>query len=296
MASTVFTGIATGHEDLLDKIVTHLTTGLASQNWQVVKSDTSVGNEVHKYLKGPGLSGNDEIFVNIRSFKDVSTDKFNWNIYGAINFNPLNSLTTQPGISPAGTVSLWDSSIPYWLIANGRRFILIAKVSTTYHGCYCGFYLPYATSAEMPYPMCIMTSSYRYDQRWSAGVYTVGGFWDPVDESSYLRHFDGNWIKIVNYQARGDGQRFEVHDCVTWPYEYDYSIGMSQDGSYGILPVILHANYSSGNVYGELEGVFRVAGFSNAAEDILDIGADQYLVVQSVYRTNNRDYAAIKLG
>lgn len=35
--------------------------------------------------------------------------------------------------SPTVTyVTLWDSSIPYWLIANGRRFILVAKVSTTY--------------------------------------------------------------------------------------------------------------------------------------------------------------------
>lgn len=296
MSSVVFTGTATGHEDLLDKVVTHLTTGLGTQNWTLLETDTSITNEIHKYLKGPGLSGTDEIFVNIRTYKDIGLDRYNWGIRGAINYNNLNAFDTQPGVSPSGNMCLWDSSIPYQLIANGRRFILIAKISTTYHGCYCGFYLPYATSSEMPYPIAIMTSAYSNNQRWSAGVYTVGGFWDPVAGSSYIRHFDGNWISIENYEARGDGQRSEYHSNCVWPFHWNNEIGVNQDGSYGILPAVIHGNYSGGNVYGELEGVYRVAGFSNAAEDILDIGADQYLVVQSVYRTNNRDYAAIKLG
>lgn len=296
MASTVFTGTATGHEDLLTKVVNHLTTGLGSQNWTVLKTDTSITDETHKYLKGPGLSGADNIHINIRTHKSVAADRFNWSVRAAINFDTDLSFATQPGVSPEGNMSFWDTTMPYWLIANGRRFILIAKVSTTYHGCYCGFYLPYATSAEMPYPIAILTSSYTSTVRWSAGVYTVGGFWDPVTGSSYLRHFDGVWLSINNYRARSDGIREEYHSTYTWPYHVDTGIGYNQDGSYGLLPVILAADYSGGNVYGELEGVYRVSGISNAAEDTMTVGADTYLVVQSVYRTNNRDYAALKLG
>ena len=297
MASTVFTGTATGHEDLLTKVVNHLTTGLGSQNWTLLKLDTTTTvDEKHYYLKGPGLSGADNVHVNIKSYKSVTNDRYNWGICGAINFDTDLTFATQPSSSSQGNVSLWDTTTPYWLIANGRRFILIAKISTTYHGCYCGLYLPYATSAEMPYPMAILTSSYASDQRWSAGVYTVGGFWDPVGGSSYLRHFDGVWLAIQNYIARGDGVRDERHDTAVWPFHQDLSIGYNQDGSYGLLPAILHSNYSNGNVFGELEGVYRVSGISNASEDTMTVGADTYLVVQSVYRTNNRDYAALKLG
>lgn len=296
MASTVFTGTATGHEDLLTKVVNHLTTGLGSQNWTVLKTDTSITDETHKYLKGPGLSATDNIHVNIRTYKSVSNDRFNWAIRGAINFNTLLTFANQPSSSPEGYVPLWDSSTPYWLIANGRRFILIAKISTTYQTCYCGFYLPYGTSSEMPYPIAILTAATNSTQRWSSGVYTVGGFWDPVQHSSSLRHFDGAWLSVYNYVVRTDGVRQEYHDTSIWPFHIDTKIGYSQDGTYGLLPAILHSSYSNGNVFGELEGVYRVSGISNAAEDTVTVGADTYLVVQSAYRTNNRDYAAIKLG
>ena len=297
--SYVFTGTATNHADLLDKVIGHLTgTGMGTEAWtQLALDSTSVPGERFAYLKAPGLAGTDNIYINIRQYANVGSDIYNWHVRGAVNYSNAAGyiFSNQPGTSPSGTVPLWNSSIPYWLIANGRRFILIAKVSTTYQSVYAGLYLPYATSSEMPYPMAIMCSA-SGEQRWSAGNYTVSGFWDPIDASSYVRHWDGNWVRISNMQYRTDGNRYGLTDSNSWPWELDYKIGQNQDLSYGLLPCILHSNYSSGNVYGELEGVFFVSGFSNAAEDTITIGADTYLVVQSVYRTGRLDYSAIKLG
>ena len=293
MASFVFTGTATGHTNMLAKIKEHLTDGatLGTQVW------TAIGtNPV--YFKGPGLAQTDNIYLQMLAYSNVNIDQFGLQCYGAVNYNSLNSFYAQPGQSPPAYIPLWDSEIPYWLIVNGRRFILIAKVSTTYQTYYGGFILPYATPAEMPYPIVNMGSVGGQDStvRWSAGDYRVSGFWDPVENSSFLRHWNGTWIPIQNVQNRSDGNRTELGDHNVWPYEKDYGFGLNQDGSYGLLPCVIHSNYGSGNVIGELDGVYFCTGFSNAAEDIITVGADQYLVVQSAYRTGRRDYAAIKLG
>lgn len=295
MSSYVFTGTATDYADLLDKLITHLTTGMSSQSWTQLALDTSIANERIAYLQGPGLAGTDEIHVNIRQFRNIDSDYYNWQIRGAVAYNPIVSFSAQPGTSPATDMPLWQSAIPYWLIANGRRFILIAKISTVYSTLYAGFILPYATSAEMPYPLFIGAGSYDV-YRWSQGNYLMGSFWDPPQSSAYIRHFDGAWVALENYEARSDTIRSQLTVNNIWPWSQDWAIGQNQDGSYGVLPAVIHGSYSGGNVYGELEGVFFVSGFANAAEDILDIGADDYLVVQSMYRTGRRDYAAIKLG
>ncbi len=296
MASHVFTGTAVDWADLLDKLITHLSSGtMGSEAWTQLAMDTSITDERIAYLQGPGLSGTDAIHVNIRQFKNVPSDYYNWQIRGAVAYNSLVPFDQQPGVSPAANLPLWQSAIPYWVIANGRRFILIAKVSTTYQTLYGGFILPYATSAEMPYPLFVGASASTV-LRWSDGSYRLSSFWDSAQTTSYIRHFDGAWLEIANFQARTDTQRVELTPNTCWPWEQDWAIGRNQDASYGLLPAVLHASYSGANVYGELDGVYFVSGFSNAAEDIMDIGSDDYLVVQSAYRTGRRDYAAIKLG
>lgn len=294
MASVVFTGTATNHYDLLTKIVAHLTgVGLGTQAWSLLRSET-IGDIEHRWLKAPGLTNTDEIFVNLSVTQNVGSDIFSLILRGAVNHNPLLTIDGQPGTSPAVVTPLWDSTIPYWLIANGRRFILIAKISTTYQSAYAGFFIPYATSSEMPYPMAIMANC-GSALRWSTAAWQISGFWDPVQSSSYIRFWDGAWVPIQNFASRND-YREEYTANLTWPFHAGYAFGNNRDGSYAIFPTIIHGSYSAVNIYGELEGVFQVSGYSNASEDILDIGADDYLVVQSVFKTSNRDYAAIKLG
>lgn len=296
MSSVVFTGTATNHYDLLNKIVTHLTSGaMGSQAWTLLKSEFLQPNDTeYRYLRAPGLSGTDNIYINLAVNQQPGPDIFTLHIRGAIAFNNLLTWGVQPGTSPTSIVPLWDSTIPYWLIANGRRFIIIAKVSTTYQSGYAGFFIPYGTSSEMPYPIVVMGNS-GSSNRWSTADYRTGGFFDPVNGSSRFRFFDGAWVEIANYENRAD-IRQDFTTTTIWPFSYNFGIGMQRDGSYALYPTILHSAYSAPNVLGELEGVFQVSGFSNASEDIITIGADQYLVVQSVYRTSNRDYAAIKLG
>lgn len=118
---------------------------------------------------------------------------------------------------------------------------------------------------------------------------------DSTEGAAFARHWDGAWVEVANYYARTDG-RFAKDDNMVWPFNEARNVGRNRDGSYGLLPAILTCNYSSNNVYGELEGVYQVSGFSTASEDTITIGSDTFLIVQSVNRTAWRDYAAIKLG
>lgn len=298
MPSQVFTGTATDYLDLLTKVKTHLTSGtMGSQAWTVEADDTTtVPGERFLYLTGPGLSGTDEIHVNIRAYQSVGSDYYNWQIRGSVAYGSTYFWHLQPGTSPAANLLLWQSAIPYWLIANGRRFILVAKVSTTYQTLYAGFIMPYATSAEMPYPLFIGASAAAGDLRWSNGTYRLGAPWDAPQSACYLRHFDGAWANICNFRDRGDTTREELADNNCWPWQSDYRISQNADGGYTLFPSVLHGTFGGANTFGELEGVYYVSGFSNASEDIIDVGSDDYLVVQSAYRTDRMSYAAIKLG
>lgn len=295
MSSIVFTGTATGHYDLLDQVVGHLTgVGLGAQAWSLLRSEV-IGTTQYRWLKGPGLSNTDEIFINLAVGENIATDVFTFYTCGAVAHNPALSWSGQPGYSPVVTMPVWDSAIPYWLIANGRRFIIISKISTTYQSLYAGFYIPYGTSSEMPYPIAVMSNCGNIGARWSTASWQISGFWDPVQNSSFIRHWDGAWVSIYNFDSRTDFRQEDTSNVV-WPFSSSFSYGRGRDNGYTILPTILHGNYSGVNTYGELEGVYQVSGYSNASEDILDIGSDNYLVVQSVYKTTVRDYAAIKLG
>jgi len=294
----VFTGTATNHVDLLDKIRTHLTNAvvMGTQAWTELGIVEVSASERYCYLRGPGLSATDEIYINIRQYENSAADYYNFQIFGAVGFSAAQTILNQPGASPGSCVPLWNTAIPYTLVADGRHFKLIAKVSTTYQTAYAGFILPYATSLEMPYPMFVGGSQKDPNSRWSTPNYTAGAFFDPPQTCSYMRDFNGSWLEIANYENYSANSRQEKNASVMWPWQYSISVGNNQDLSFGMLPAIIHSNTSGGNVYGELSGVKYVSGFNNAAEDTITDGVDTYLVVQSGYRTTIRDYAAILLG
>lgn len=297
------TGTATNYQDLLAKLITFLTTNsdlvTAGQEWSVLDTvavtNGAVGDLSH-LLRGPGLSGTDEVHVRIYSQGFTAGDSFGFGCQGFVSYNPSVHHGIQPGFSEYLGMALWNSTIPYWFIANGRRFIIVAKVSTVYTSLYAGFYLPYATPSEMPYPIIVAGSHEdAVAHRWSVADHNVGGFFDPSDGNAYLRHNDGTWLPFANYINGNGGSRQTLSDHCIYPYDIDLQLRENFDGSRPLIPCVLHSNYSGGNAYGELDGVFFTSGFGLGSEDTITESGDTHLVVQSVYRTTRLSYAAIKL-
>lgn len=303
-----------GSDNLLTALITFLSTNTdlvtANQEW-VILDDNTVGAERFVYLKGTGLSELDEIYIGIRSYLDLSTNAYNWGIIGMTGYDSGLSFDLQPGASSQCVLCLSNlSGMEYWIIANGRRFILIVKIGTVYVSSYCGFLLPYATPGEYPYPLYIGATSYLESQLYSDSGLVTSAFWkmgQSKNDSSHatgclLRLPSGVWLAFT--QDRVNPSETTKIGRI-WPYfstdgsAVDYGIGdldLINTGEYSLLEVILYTKeYDDGNVYGSLEGVFHLPGSGISSEDTVTISLDTYLLIQNIEDVSRNDFAALLL-
>src|SRR5690606_16442348 len=107
-------------------------------------------------LKGPGLAGQDEIYVSMRLAYTSSNDRSGVYIRGHSGVDVGEpSYSGHVNTSRSVGVPLWSQNIAYWFVANGRRFAGILKLGTVYETFYAGLYLPYATPSGNPYPLMV---------------------------------------------------------------------------------------------------------------------------------------------
>lgn len=267
-------------------------------------------DEEHVYLKGLGNGGTDEIFVNLRAYRNVGVGYYNIELRGATGYVPSSGRTAQPGISPIADLCLWSSSMTYWFIANGRRFMIVAKVGTVYESAYAGFILPTGLPSEYPYPLAIggtqSVTRKKYD--FSASAYSHRAFFNPGGSSNdngslFLIEKNGVWATFKNYSA--DSSVYLGNQYRTFPYaasfhspsSVDKPIYPNIDGTYTLFPVTMLGRVSTSveNIFGDFEGVFCVSGQSNASENIVQVSGVDHLVVQSAFRTDVGNYAAFAL-
>ncbi len=242
---------------------------------QIASSFLNHALEPQLILRGPGLAAADSIYVGVQRYSLPTSDIFNWRIAGFTGYVASNSFATQPGASGMVGVPLWDQSTPYWLIASGRRFALVAKVETTYQMLYLGHILPYATPGQWPYPLMVagMLASDSVTRFSDASIEMP---WRATASGALrVRDASGAWLQLES-----------------WPWENAASM---RDilGDYALLPILLTNAVGTGNVYGEVDGLYQVSGFGNAVENIVQAGGVDHLVVQNVFRTGIRDYYAL---
>lgn len=278
------TGTASNYRDLLDKLRLFLTTNASlvadGQEWTQMRWVTT-SNTQELILKGPGLAGLDEIYVGISSDENTSSDWFNWHMNGYGGFDNAQTFFTQPGsfsylVSQLYCLNLWNSSTPYWFVANGRRFIVVARVNTYYFIAYMGLGVPYATPEQYPYPNILLGNAQSYyNSRWSA-----------VPNGRSVAVFRG---AVWQYASK-------------WPSSFQ--LRPTEDPVYQLLPIVLYdtMNLSTaqsrylGKIYCELDGVFACSGYNNVSENLIQIGGVDYLVVQDGSSTGISDYWAVRLS
>ena len=239
-------------------------------------------NVAELIVKGTGLSGGDGVFVGLQRYASSTLDWFNWSVQGFIGYVPENVFASQPGASPARGLPLWDQAIPYWFVASGRRFVVVAKVSTVYVSMYAGLALPYATPAQFPYPIMVgATLPTASGTRWSDTSATHSAF--PFAPGSMaMRNVVGSWISPdLHPTAPGGGAAL---------YNYRPAPG----DSYPLRPIEI--NDGGPNRYAYMDSVYFVPGFSAAVEDVVQIGGTDYLMVQNVFRNGVRDFFAVRLS
>lgn len=277
-------GTASGHYDLLAKIKAFVTSTVqmgAGNEWAIERDDTA-GDDHELILRGPGLSGTEEIFVGIRSYQSVSSDYYNFKLGGFTGYSPGDAFEAQPGASNMIGVPMWNQSIPYWLVANGQRIILAAKIETLYQVFYLGKITPYASPNQYPYPIAVvgmLTSDAA--TRYSDTSYSMG-FKNGDNGALEVRDNAGAWVRAK-----------------TWPWKNSWIGGATESlrdtgGEYPILPIILYE--TTPDHFGEFDGIFYVSGFNNAVENTFTVSGDTFVIIHNAWRTGFQDYVAIKLA
>lgn len=330
------TGTASDYVDLYTKLHTFLTgAALGTQAWTQVwgasapfsawdqadpaASDASAATDSDILLRGPGISGTDEVYLSFRLYINSTNDIHGIQMRGhdglvdtAVNYaghiNP----------SPYMFAPLLGGPMPYWFVANGRRFVAVIKTSTNYSALHGGLIRPFATPSGYPYPIAV-GGNLTGIRRWSDGTYINTHFVNPgprdsPDQNHHAGASGGRTLRVR--LPSGEWRAFRNNHYGTYlgqvlGHTFPWRTESTDDnfarldrpllgGGYLLTPVALLVNdsSSSGNVrgaLGALEGVFHVAGFSNYAENTITVTGKTYLVVQNAFRTGYEDYWALLL-
>jgi hypothetical protein len=258
---------------------------LAEANgWTTLRYLTpSDGTPRELILKGVGLSGDQEIFIGFRTYHSVSADYYNLSVAGFTGYVDGNTFETQPGYIESG-IPAHNQRIDYWVTVNAQRIAFGLKVGTpVYEHGYAGYFLPYATPGQYPYPL------------------VVGGMLNGVPATRFSDAAHSMYAKgtRANLRMRFVDGVWKQPDAYPWGFgqtNYITSSSAIRDtgDNYFLLPVIL--NDAGPNVYGELDGIYQISGFNNVVENTLTIAGRNYVVLQDVARTGFADYLALELS
>ena len=315
-------GMATSHSDLLLKLETFLTTNselvAANQQWESLKDNTarpyslsttpdSNGYLLHRFFKGKGLDGQDSIIVPMVLRQNVTSNYYTLSAYPAraydrtkavdMQFVSTNGYDTYPAC-----MSIWQTTMKYWFIANGRRFIIIAKVANRYVSMYCGLFLPSGTDTEYSYPLYIGGNHgtdgtpYTYE-----ATSNQRSFFNPQANDSNYPRSSAYLIVPSGELACGDnydGSSFSsnvTHQFKTYPYNNNHYLTKTIDGQYLLLPIDIVQDRPVMQHLGWLDGVFYVSGFENSPENIVQVAGVDYICIPAVVQNDYNNYAAIAL-
>jgi len=315
-------GTASGYADLAEKFINFLTTNddlvALNQQWEVVWTGSG---RMPTYpedivLRGPGLAGSDDIYVGFRQIPLPGNDRYNWAFRGIVGINPAAlTYNEHTNVSDPVCVHFADYEMPYWFIANGRRFIVIVRVSTTYQVGYGGFILPYAPPNIWSYPLAVGGTTADGTLRWSDVSAAMHHFPDPGTGGNLkLFRYDNTWASAQNWSSaslRGSadvtvspwnpnhctlGLDGGSGDTLSYRVGFFRKIQRTLDNRYLLSPATLVQSTPTRAQLGVLEGVYHVPGFNLSAETILDYDDIQYICIPDINRLGNDFFAAYALN
>jgi len=310
------TGTADNHFDLLTKIRDYL---VGTVGWTQV-GGTSSGpiNDLAQFvsLRGPGLSGDDQILVTMQPFSTAANNAYSIRVRG-------HTAYTTPGTSQPGADSNWcylltlNSPMSYWIVANGRRFIVVVKNSSRYDAMYAGFILPEHLPSDWSYPLFIGASSYTGSQSQANDEHYHSNFWYPVatsalntaSGSSYLFTPMQAWAVIRDgYPGSSSVTNTDTgRMTIPWSRICLQNVRRQIDGDpwFRRGQIVAVNRDSAGSIdsqvpeggvfYGSFDGVFYTPAFGATAEQESVVGGVTYKMFPNIGRTSDGQFAAIAM-
>lgn len=322
------TGVADNHVDLWDKLITFLTDDpqlvASGENWFIDWSAPSgAPNESDIVLRGVGSTGKEEILVGLSRFENYEANSFYFRMVGMTGINPT-ATAYDDHINTSKSVVMYadQNAMRYWFVANGRRFVVVVKISTVYQSMYGGFFLPYSDPLSYRYPLMIGGSAgpnFDSNENWTSTQsghshfpmpYGSSGNFPSDQPSLYMCDPGAQWLGVDNGSLTSTANV----GCAVAPWKWGGGMGVTfitnhtdspvnmlsnmrecLGGGFPLQPATLIQVQPADQTWGTMDGVFHVPGFNNAAENIIEIGGVEHLVVQNVYRTSPLSYWALAL-
>ena len=317
------TGTATDYQDLLLKLETFLTTNhelvRQGQRWQSLKDNTinpyttdktlsNTGYSLIRFFMGGGLDGQDKIIVPMACRGDSTKGYHNVVACTARAYSNSKGLLEQmPDMAAGasvgvGVLTCWTNAIPYWFFANGRRFIVVAKVGHRYTSMYAGFFMPSGTDVEYPYPLAVGgTSGYSATTYSSEEINRVRSFFNP---QSYDSNNASTYSSLMAINPQGSLVQFDNYDGYvadsnyakgnTLPYGLSLNTYKTMDNQYLLLPIELVEFGNQRQTLGWFDGCYHVSGHENAAENVITVGSDEYICFPSLIQNDNNNWVAVR--
>ena len=275
-------------------------------------------------LKGPGLSGTNEIFIGLISRFNPLTSEAILMVFGFTGFLPaVRSLFMQPGVNQYSIpmLALRTSPMPYWFTMSGRRAIFVYKVGTIYSAGYAGFFLPYASEGQYPYPMAIggsiTTTNYtngsllpsKIDA--SHSVFCMPGSQTPATSTGILNapstlavmQPTAVWESYANRgSTTSEGVNLNPYRGVFPQWAWGGVASSSADkplyenvgGGYTLWSHVLTNPLPLPRVnLGELDGTKQISGHLNASENTGTFDGKPYVIFQNTYRSSITEFWAL---
>lgn len=306
-------GTATDYHDLLDD----LRTWLVSQGWTELAWDapSSLTDNGFLNIRGDGAGVDKQTFINIETVNDVTQSAYAWRISGATSWSGSALWGTQANESPRPYFNLWASTIDYWFYCNDRRFIVVAKTSTTYTSCYAGFFLPWSTPDQFPFPLYI-GADYPLLKTWNFANAARRFCVDPGGDAAlgqagaWVRSPEGIWTPVINHQySSNNDNHYTRPNTVAFTVPYTaHSIGSNSNTDWTpngldqtvataqseriILPISIERR--AAQPLGVLDGVFCPIGSGLTVEQAITADSRDFMAVQNMNRNSANDFFLVE--
>lgn len=320
-------GTATDYQDLLNKLRLYLVAqGWTQLAWTQAGSLTGLSE---LKMRAPGAGAGREVFINIRTWSDAINGIYSWEARAACGYSAAASWGTQLGESPNNvSFNLWQNSTPYWFYVNDRRVIVVAKTGTNYVSFHAGFFLPWGTPAQYPFPLYI-AGDYHRNVAFSHNNSARRHCFDPGNHNdaqpgAWVRTPASSWYPFYNHidstqnnyhQGPSKGPRGFV-----WPFGSGRGVGNSGgqyntstwNGGWGnndfawagdlmvptqqnercLMPIMLCPGDQA--PLGVIDGAYAVGGPNLAPEQLITIGGRNFRAFQNVQRNSPDDFYCIE--
>ena len=161
--------------------------------------------------------------------------------------------------------------------------------------CYLGLLTQAATDAQYPYPLFVggsndILTSQNYSGPQQAFWNGAGG--NPGGGRLVLP--GGVWGAFITCGSNNNLAP-PVCPCNAAQSTFDGYEVPGLDGSYLLKQSYLES-YNTPNIYGALEGIFRVTGYNNSAENIITAAGVNYTVFPDTNKSTFASYCAVRMN